>query len=100
MCRRRNDADPVMLNKKVFTEFWTGQTDPAAAKQFTRLHAFFMDRLSGKVKMPAIPALSDEDLRSSRSTIASIFTRISCASSATPCTRTCIRSSKFTAGPL
>jgi hypothetical protein len=62
MCRKRNDTDPVMLNHKVFSNFWGGATDPAAAKQFLRLRDFFLERLHGKVAVPNIPALSEDEL--------------------------------------
>jgi len=62
LCRKRKETDPVMLNQKVFSDFWGGQTDPAAARQFTRLRDFFLQRQSGKIPVPSIPALSDDDL--------------------------------------
>jgi phytoene dehydrogenase-like protein len=61
LCRKRNDTDPVLLNEKVFTDFWAGRTDPAAAKQFTRVRDFFLGCLNGKIPMPNLPAETEAD---------------------------------------
>lgn len=62
LCRKRHEADPVLLNERVYTDFWGGQTDPAASRQFTRLRDYFLDCLSGKSPCPNVPAESDKDL--------------------------------------
>ncbi len=62
LCRKRREEDPVMLHEKLYTDFWGGQTDPAAAKQFTRLRDYFVACLKGTIPMPNMPAESDADL--------------------------------------
>ncbi|GHV44673.1 hypothetical protein FACS189492_1360 [Clostridia bacterium] len=62
LCRKRKESDPVLLKGRVYTDFWGGQTDPAAAKQFTRLRDYFLSCLAGSSPMPNMPAESDADL--------------------------------------
>jgi hypothetical protein len=62
LCRKRVDTDPVLLSQKVYTDFWGGQTDPAAVKQFARVRDFFLDCLAGRAGMPNVPAESDKDI--------------------------------------
>lgn len=62
MCRSRGREEPVLLQSRLFVDFWKGSTDPAARKQFTRVHDFFLQRLRGKAPLPSIPAATEDDL--------------------------------------
>jgi hypothetical protein len=62
LCRERRYPDPVLLSQKVYTDFWGGQTDPAAAKQFTRLRDYFVECVEGRAGMPNVPAENDKDI--------------------------------------
>ena len=62
-CRARGREEPVLLQQRLFVDFWQGSSDPAAKKQFVRVHDFFLQRLKGKAPLPSVPAETDEDLR-------------------------------------
>lgn len=39
--------DPVVLNQKIFQQFWSGETDPQKKSQFLKLSKYFKDVLNG-----------------------------------------------------
>ncbi len=61
-CRTRGREEPVLLQHRLFVDFWKGSSDPAAKKQFLRVHDFFLQRLRGKAPFASVPAESESDL--------------------------------------
>ncbi len=58
--RPKKDSDPVAFGGKLYTDFWSGQTDPAAAQQFKKIAAYFEAAYQGKIPCPDVPALTEE----------------------------------------
>lgn len=55
LCRPRGDLDPILIDHHVYTDLWGGESDRAAAKQFTRLRDYFQDCLAGREIMAQVP---------------------------------------------
>jgi protoporphyrinogen oxidase len=62
---RRQDADPVEVNGKLYRGFWEGETEPALKAKYEKLHHLFESmNLEKERPFPFIPSLTNEHLES------------------------------------
>ena len=58
ICRTKQEEDPVLLQGKIFRNFWKGETSPDTSKQFLLLASHFEQMLRGKngLSLPEMPS--------------------------------------------
>ena len=60
LCRARTEEDPVLIDGRIYHDFWSGESDPDAREGFTAVRQYFIDVWNGDSTTP-YPEMPTDD---------------------------------------